>query len=81
MEEFLTQFLKLEEDRFLAGFHQEVQKEHEKAWHDWHITLCTFKVNDLVLLYDRKLTKFPGKFQMHWLGPYVVKEIIDGGAV
>ena len=31
MEEFLTQFLKLEEDRFLAGFHQEVQKEHEKA--------------------------------------------------
>ena len=25
--------------------------------------------------------KFPGKFQMHWLGPYVIKEIMDGGAV
>lgn len=30
-----------------------------------------------MLLYDSKFTKF----QMHWLGPYVVKEIIDGGAV
>ena len=38
-------------------------------------------MNDLVLLYDSKFTKFLGKFQMHWLGPYVVKEIIDGGTV
>ena len=70
----------LEEDRFLAGFHQQVQKECEKAWHDQHIKLRTFKVNDLVLLYDNKFDKFPGKFQMHWLGPYVIKEISDGGA-
>lgn len=34
MEERLTQLLELEEDQFLAGFHQHVQKEHEKAWHD-----------------------------------------------
>jgi len=46
-----------------------------------HIKLCTFKVNDLVLLYDNKFTNFLGKFQMHWLGPYVVKEIMDGGTV
>lgn len=38
-------------------------------------------MNDLVLLYDTKFTKFPGKFQMHWLGPYVVKEITNGGVV
>ena len=25
--------------------------------------------------------KFPGKFQMHSLGPYVIKEITDGGTV
>lgn len=73
--------MELYEDRFLAGFHQQVQNECEKAWHDWHIKLHTFKVNDLVLLYDIKFAKFPGKFWMHWLGSYVVKEITDGGAV
>jgi len=44
-----------------------VQKEDDKAWHDRHIKPNTFKVNDLVLLYYSKFTKFPGKFQMHWL--------------
>eukprot|EP00253_Pinus_taeda_P017706 PITA_17706 len=65
MEESLAQLMELEEDRFVVGFHQHVQKEHEKAWPDRHIKLHTFQVNDLVLLYDRKFTKFPGKFQMH----------------
>ena len=41
----------------------------------------TFKVNDLVLLYDSKFEKLPWKFRMHWLGPYVIKEITEGGAV
>ena len=40
-----------------------------------------FKENDLVLLYDSKFEKFHGKLQMHWLGPYVVKKVIDEGAV
>jgi len=31
LEERLAQLTELEEDRFLAGFHQQVQKEHEKA--------------------------------------------------
>ena len=31
LEERLAQLTKLEEDRFLAGFHQQVQKEREKA--------------------------------------------------
>jgi len=46
-----------------------------------HIKLCTLKIIDLVLLYDNKFAKFRGKFQMHWLGPYLIKEIIDGGVV
>ena len=60
----------LEEDRFIVGFHQQVQKVREKDWHDRHIKKKTFKVGDLVLLYDSKFVKFPGKFCMHWLGPY-----------
>lgn len=43
--------------------------------------MCTFKVNDLVLLYDIKFDKFPGKLQMHWMGPYFIKEIAYGGTV
>ena len=73
--------MELEQDMFLARFNQYMKKECENASHDWHIKLHTFKVNELVLIYDSKFTKFPGKFQMHWLRPYVVKEIIGGGAV
>lgn len=43
--------------------------------------MCTFKVNDLVLLYDNKFEKIPGKFRMHSLGPYVVKEVTNRGEV
>lgn len=81
LEEWLVQLEELEEERFLVGFHQWVQKQWEKAWHDCHIKVHTFKENDLVLLYGNKFEKFPGKLQMHWLGPYVVKEVTDAGAV
>lgn len=40
-----------------------------------------FQVGDLVLLYDSKFKKHPGKFIMHWLGPYVIKYVTEGGAV
>eukprot|EP00253_Pinus_taeda_P014956 PITA_14956 len=63
--ERLTQLDELEEERFIVGFHQEVQKQHEKAWHDWYIKLRTFKLNDLVLLYDSKFDKFRRKFRMY----------------
>ena len=79
--ERLAQLLNLEEDRFIAGFHQKVQKEREKAWHDRHIKQKIFQVGDLVLLYDSKFVKFPGKFKTHWLGPYQIQQITDGGAI
>ena len=34
-----------------------------------------------MLLYDSKFTKFPGKFCMHWLGPYQVKYVTYGDEV
>ena len=70
VEERLAQLLTLEEDRFIAGFYQKVQKAREKAWHDRHIKSKTFQIGDLVLLYDSNFIKLPGKFKMHWLGPY-----------
>ena len=81
LEERLAQVDEIEEEIFLARFHQQVQKQCKSAWHHRHIKLCSFKVNGLVLIYDTKFDKFLQKFRMHWLGPYVIKEIINGQAV
>jgi hypothetical protein len=71
----------MEEDWILAGFHQQGQKARDKAWHDRHIKKKTFKEGDLVLMYDNKSFQHPGKIRMHWLGPYEVKFVTNGGVV
>ena len=43
MNERLAQLLALEEDRFIVGFHQKVQKAQEKAWHDRHVKSNIFQ--------------------------------------
>jgi len=40
-----------------------------------------FQEENMVLLYDSKFLKYLGKFWMHWLGPYVIQHITDGGTV
>jgi transposase InsO family protein len=81
IQERLNQLLTMEEDRILAGFHQQVQKVRDKSWHDRHIKKKTFTEGDLVLIYDRKSFQHPEKMRMHWLGPYEVKSVTDGGVV
>ena len=71
--------VELEEDRFILGFHQKVQKERERACHERHIKKKDFKQGDLVLVYDSKFMKHPGKFRMHWLGPNEIAYVIEGG--
>ena len=34
-----------------------------------------------MLMYDSKFVKFLGKFKMHWLGPYQIQYVTEGGAV
>jgi hypothetical protein len=79
VQERLAQLVELEEDRFIVGFHQQVQKGREKAYHDRHFKKKAFKQGDLVLVYDNKFLKHPGKFKIHWLGPYEVVYVIEGG--
>jgi hypothetical protein len=79
VQERLTQLVELEEDRFIVGFHQQVQKEGEKAYHDKHIKKKAFKQGDLVLVYDSKFIKLPEKFKTHWLGPYEIAYVTEGG--
>eukprot|EP00253_Pinus_taeda_P029889 PITA_29889 len=65
MEERMAQLLDLEEDKFITGFHRQVQKAREKSWHDRNIKQNIFWEGDLELLYDSKFAKFPGKFKAH----------------
>ena len=37
LEERIAQLLHLDENRFIAGFHQQVAKDRQKTWHDRHI--------------------------------------------
>lgn len=61
----LAELMGLEEDIFLAHCHQTIEKLHKKAWHDRHIKRKEFDKGDLVLLYDIKYNKHPGKLEMH----------------
>jgi hypothetical protein len=81
VQESLNQLMTMEEYHILAGFRQQVQKTRDKSWHDRHIKKKTFKEGDLVLKYENKSFEHPGKLIMHWLGPYVVKYVTDGGDV
>jgi hypothetical protein len=81
IQESLNQLMEMEEDKILAGFHQEVQKARDKSWHDKHIKKKIIKEGDLVLLYDNLFLQHPSKFRMHWLGPYEVNIFTDGGYV
>ena len=81
IEEILAHLIQLEEECFIAGFHQNVEKQRQKAWHDHHIRTKQFKVGGLVLMYDNKFLKHPGKLKTHYLGPYVVAHITEAGAV
>ena len=81
VEEILLQLIHLEEERFIVVFHQSIEKKRQKIWHDRHIKNKHFDVGGLVLMYDSKFFKHPGKLKTHWLGPYIVEEIIDEGAM
>ena len=59
----LLQLVQLEEERFVAGFHQNVEKKRHKAWHDRHIKNKQFQVKGLVLMYDSKFLQAPKEIE------------------
>jgi hypothetical protein len=62
-----------------SSWDRHIQKEREKAYHDRHIKRKAFKQGDMVLVYDNKFMKHPWKFKTHWLGPYEVAYVTEGG--
>ena len=81
VDQRLSHLVQMEEERFVIGFHQTVEKQRQKAWHDRHTWVNPFKVGGLVLLYDNKFFKHPGKMKTHWLGSYTIAHITDMGTL
>lgn len=75
------QLQELEELRLDAYENAKIYKERTKKWHDRHIIPKTFKIGDLVLLYNSRLKLFPGKLKSKWGGPFEVKKVYPHGAV
>ena len=70
---------KLDESRLQAIAGMYAEKRRQKRWHDKNVHSKEFQHGDLVLLYTLKKQK--RKLKMRGLGPFVINEITNGGAV
>ena len=71
----------LEEIRRDAYESSKIFKERAKIFHDNSITRKSFEPGQKVLLYNSRLSIFPGKLRSRWDGPYLVKVAYPNGAV
>jgi hypothetical protein len=65
VEHRVMELQELDETRFLADFHQSVEKSRHKDFHERHIKTKTFTQGNKVLIYDSRYQKHPGKLRMH----------------
>jgi hypothetical protein len=71
----------LNEKRHDAHLHTYAMQVRHKSYYDSKLRPKQFKEGDLVLLYDSRFFKFPGKLQIHWLGPYEVMDVNPNGSL
>lgn len=65
LEKWLDELLELDEAIFLVYFHQMVEKQRKKVWHDRHMKKSAFTFDGHVILCNNKFLKFRRKLQMH----------------
>lgn len=71
---------KLEELRLDAYENSMIYKEKTKRWHEKRISRREFNKGELVL-FNSRLSLFPGKLQSRWSGPFEVTRVSESGAV
>ena len=71
----------LEEIRNEAFESSRIYKDKTKAFHDKYLSRKTFEIGQKVLLYDSRLKWFSGKLRSRWVGPFIVTNVFDHGAV
>ena len=81
LDQRLFDLNKLEEDRTTTIYHQAMQKQQQKSWHDHNLKTKHISPGDTVLLYDSQISGKPKKLHTAWLGPYLVESINTNGSV
>ncbi|KAI3523607.1 hypothetical protein L1887_01861 [Cichorium endivia] len=71
----------LEEIRNDAYENEVTYKEKTKAYHDRMISRKIFEKGQKVLLYHSRFKLIPGKLRSRWVGPFVVTNVFDHGAI
>jgi len=71
----------LEEMRLNAYESSKLYKGNMKAYHDKKILKREFYPGQSVLLFNSRLTLFPGKLKSKWSGPFLVKDVKPYGAI
>ena len=77
----LSSFEKLEEERMLALKNNEEMQWKRKTRFDKRLKKHNIKKDDLVLVKDSRHSKFVGKLQTCWGGPYKVVKIWKNGSL
>ena len=81
VEECLLYLERLDETHRLASLAIQAQKKRVKTHFDQTVHPRSFVEGDLVLLYDQANDKLgAGKLEPMWLGPYIVKKVLQKGA-
>jgi hypothetical protein len=71
----------LDETRAQAYLHMATIQNRRKSFYDSKLKIKKLKTGDLVLLYDTRFQKFPGKFIMQWFGPYKIYKAYENGSM
>ena len=80
LQERITMLEKLDEVRNQAYLNMAAIQKWHKTYYDSKMKSKILTADDLVLLYDSRFQKFPGKFKLHWMGSYQGKIAHDNGS-
>ena len=74
------ELIHLDETRHNVALANEAHKKCIKEKYDRNFKPCIFLEGDMVLLYDQEADKLgAGKFKPMWMGPCVVKHVLEKG--
>jgi hypothetical protein len=80
LEARINMLEKLDETPSQAYLNTAAIQKWRKSYYDSKMKDKKIGPTYLVLLYDSRFHKFPGKFRLHWLGPYKVRVIHANGS-
>ncbi|XP_057792692.1 uncharacterized protein LOC131009399 [Salvia miltiorrhiza] len=75
------QLNELDEFRSEAFASSSLYKERTKKFHDRMIHKREFAPGDEVLLFNSRLSLFPGKLKSKWSGPFLINKVSPNGAI